>query len=58
MAVNERTSPRIAKLAAKVLDGYKPTLAEIRSIAASVLTQTRDRKKPKTKKTKRNAPKA
>ncbi len=47
MAKNERTSPRIAKIAAKILDeGYEPTWGEIKSIAASVLTQTRDRKKP------------
>lgn len=53
MAKNEKTSPRIAKLAAKILDGYKPTLKEIQSIAGSVLTQTRDRKKRKTVKRKR-----
>jgi len=50
---NERTSPRVAKLAAKILDGYQPTLAEIKSICGSVLTQTRDRKKPKAKKRKK-----
>lgn len=50
---NERTSARIAKLAAKVLDGYMPTLAEAKSLAGSALTQTRDRKKPKAKKRKK-----
>lgn len=54
MAKNEKTSARVAALAAKILDGYKPTLKEIQSIAGSVLTQTRDRKKPKRKKAKVN----
>lgn len=45
MASNEKTSARVARIAAKILDGYKPTLAEIRSVAGSVLTQVRDRKK-------------
>lgn len=36
---NKQTSSRISSLAAKVLGGYEPTEAEIRSLAASALSQ-------------------
>lgn len=39
------SSPRLAKLAAKVLDGYEPTRREIRSMAASILTQARNKRR-------------
>lgn len=48
MAKNEKTSPAIARLAAKVLAGTKkPTPAEIASLAGAVLTQAPDKKKGK-----------
>ena len=47
MGKNEKTSPRVAKLAAKVLQGHKPTAAEAKSLAGSLLTQTPDKKKSK-----------
>lgn len=48
MAKNERTSKPIASLAARVLSGEKkPTAAESRRLAASVLTQAPDKKPPK-----------
>lgn len=49
MGKNERTSPRVATIASRVLQ--KPSSAtkkDITSLAASVLTQTAD--KPKSKK--------
>jgi hypothetical protein len=36
---NKQTSSRISSLAAKVLSGYEPTEGEIRSLAASALSQ-------------------
>jgi len=48
MAKNEKTSPHVAKLASKVLSGEKkPTAKEIKTLAASVLTQAPDKKKGK-----------
>jgi hypothetical protein len=45
MARNERTSKSVATPAGKVLAGCrKPTAAEVRRQAASVLTQAPDRK--------------
>jgi len=45
MARNERTSRSVATLAGKVLAGAKkPTAAEVRRLAASVLTQAPDKK--------------
>lgn len=47
MSKNEKSSPKVATLAARVLSGdKKPTPKEILTLAASVLTQTPD-KKPK-----------
>jgi len=47
MAANEKTSKRIAKIAAKgVKDPASLTKAEIKAVCASALTQTAD-KKPK-----------
>jgi len=34
-----QSSPRISSLAARVLAGYVPTEAEVKSLAASVLSQ-------------------
>jgi hypothetical protein len=45
MSRNEKTSAKVATLAAKVLAGYRPTLAEAKKIAGSVLTQAPDRKR-------------
>jgi hypothetical protein len=45
MAKNEKTSPKVATLAAKVLSGHKPTAAQAKTLAASVLTQAPDKKK-------------
>ena len=46
MAKNEKTSSSVASLASKVLSGdKKPTSAEIKKLAASVLTQAPDKKK-------------
>lgn len=48
MANNEKTSPKVSTLAAKILAGeIKPTPAQIKTIAGSLLTQTRDKKKGK-----------
>jgi len=49
MAKNEETSSKIATLAAKVLSGQikHPTPAQLKSLAASALTQTPDKKKGK-----------
>ena len=45
MARNEKTSPRVAIIASRVLKGMLPTLKEAQMLAASVLTQVADRKK-------------
>ncbi len=48
MAKNEKTSKGVASLASKVLSGAKkPTTAEAKKLAASVLTQAPDKKKSK-----------
>lgn len=45
MAKNEKTSKQVATLASKVLSGdKKPTLKDAKTLAASVLTQTPDKK--------------
>lgn len=45
MARNERTSPRVAKIASKALKHPSTvTNAEIKKLAASALTQTRHKK--------------
>ncbi|WP_199250884.1 MULTISPECIES: hypothetical protein [unclassified Flavobacterium] len=44
MAKNEKTSPKVASQASKVLKDPKSTKAE-RSVAASALTQAKDKKK-------------
>jgi hypothetical protein len=36
---NESTSPRVAAIASRVLAGQKPTPAQAKTLAASVLTQ-------------------
>ena len=43
MAKNEKTSVHVAAIAAKVLAGGLPTMKEVRTLAASVLTQVADR---------------
>lgn len=44
MANNEKTSPEVAKLASKVLSGeIIPTVAQAKTLAASVLTQAPDK---------------
>ena len=44
MANNEKTSPAVATLAAKVLSGeIIPTVQQAKTLAASVLTQTPDK---------------
>lgn len=46
MGKNEKTSKPIASLASKVLSGEKkPTVSDAKKLAASVLTQTPDKKK-------------
>ena len=45
MASNEKTSPAVAKLAAQVLGGKKPTASQILTLAGAVLTQAPDKKK-------------
>jgi hypothetical protein len=45
MARNERTSKEVASLAGKQLNNKKSTKAE-KSVAASALTQTPNRKRP------------
>lgn len=48
MAKNEKSSSKVASLASKVLSGeVKPTPAQARSLAASVLTQKPDKKTSK-----------
>jgi hypothetical protein len=45
MAKNEKTTPTVASLASKVLSGeIKPTVAQAKTLAASVLTQAPDKK--------------
>ncbi len=44
MSKNEKTSAKVATLAAKVLAGYKPTQAQAKQLAGSVLTQAPDKK--------------
>lgn len=44
MSKNEKTSAKVATLAAKVLAGYRPTNAEAKKLAGSVLTQAPDKK--------------
>lgn len=49
LPMSETTSPELATLAGKVLNGYQPTPEEIKSLAACVLTQVEDQilvKKP------------
>lgn len=45
MAKNEKSSKNVASLASKVLSGKKPTAAQAKTLAASVLTQAPDKKK-------------
>jgi hypothetical protein len=47
MAKNEKTSPRIARIAAKVLKTGKATPKEAQELAGSVLTQAPDKPKKK-----------
>lgn len=47
MAKNERTSPPVSKVASKVLRTGTATKKEAMRLAASALTQTRDKPKPK-----------
>jgi methyl coenzyme M reductase subunit C len=42
---NEKTSPRVASIASDIMRGKKVTQEQVRSVAASVLTQTQDKKK-------------
>ena len=44
MGKNEKTSPRVAKIASKLLKDPK-TSKDVKSVAASVLTQAPDKKK-------------
>ena len=46
MAKNEKTSPKVAKIASKLLRNPK-TPKEVKSVAASALTQAADKKKKK-----------
>jgi len=51
MANNEKSSPKLAKLASRALKAPSSlNAAEVKSLAASVLTQAPDRKPAKTKK--------
>jgi hypothetical protein len=45
MARNEKTSPRIAKIASKIL--RKSKSKKVKSVSASALTQAADKKKKK-----------
>lgn len=46
MARNEKTSARLATLAARILSGEKkPTAADAKKLAGSVLTQAPDKRK-------------
>jgi hypothetical protein len=44
MSKNEKTSAKVAALAAKVLAGYRPTQREAKQLDGSVLTQAPDKK--------------
>ncbi len=45
MAKNEKTSPKLASLASKILSGdKKATAKEIKSLAGALLTQAPDKK--------------
>jgi hypothetical protein len=44
MSKNEKSSAKAVALAAKVLAGYRPTQAEVKQLAGSVLTQAPDKK--------------
>lgn len=46
MTRNEKTSPRVAKKASKILRNPKSTKPQ-KSVAGSALTQTKDKKKKK-----------
>lgn len=46
MAKNEKTSPKVAKIASELLKNPK-TPAKVKSVAASALTQAPDKKKKK-----------
>lgn len=46
MAKNEKTSPKVAKIASKLLRNPK-TPKEVKIVAASALTQASDKKKKK-----------
>lgn len=52
MATTEYTSQAVASLAGRVLRGYKPTPREVMILAATALTQGRDKAKRKAKKAK------
>jgi hypothetical protein len=45
MTKNEKTSAKVAALAAKVLAGHRPTQREAKQLAGSVLTQAPDKKR-------------
>ncbi len=47
MGKNEKTTPKVATIASKVLQTGKATPKEAKTLAASVLTQTSDKKKGK-----------
>ena len=49
MARNEKTSKRVAKVASKVLRGKPVTKKQIKSVAGSALTQTKNRPKKKSR---------
>ena len=49
MANNEKTSKRVAKIAARLLRDPKSS-KDVKSVSGSVLTQAPDRKKPSKKK--------
>ncbi len=50
MATNEKTSKRVAAIAAKALhDPESVTPKQVQALAASVLTQTEDQPKPQRK---------
>lgn len=53
MARNERTSPKIAKLAGKVLSTGKATPAQAKKLAGSALTQAADKGSKKSGKKKK-----
>lgn len=47
MAKNEKSSPKVASIAAKVLQTGKATPKQAKTLAGSVLTQAADKKKGK-----------